>query len=198
MSYLVFDTETTGLPDWSKPADADGQPRLASWCMLFVDDDLEIEHRHYGLVKPDGWIMSLEAEAVNGLSNERLLSEGTPIRDALELFTGAIMDGRKLVAHNLSFDTKIMRGELRRAKFSDDSCVDGICTMRELTRICQIPKNTGKGLGNGLKFPRLEEACRILLNKDLPGAHNALVDAKACLWLLREMDRRRLLNNGAA
>lgn len=194
MNYLVFDTETTGLPDWSKPADAEGQPRLASWCMLFVDEDLEIEQRHYGLVKPDGWIMSLEAQAVNGLTQERLLAEGAPVRDALEILTGAIADGRTLVAHNLSFDTKIMRGELRRAQFSDENCVNGICTMRGLTQACALPKTSG----SGLKFPRLDEACRIVLGRELTGAHNALVDAKACLWLLRAMRERGLLMKEAA
>ena len=194
MKYLVFDTETTGLPDWSKPAHAEGQPRLASWCMLFVDEDLEIEQRYYELVRPDGWTMPLEAQAVNGLTQERLLADGLPVRDALELLTGAVVDGRVLVAHNLSFDTKIMRGELRRAQFIDEGCVDGICTMRGLTRVCGLPKASG----SGLKFPRLAEACKIVLGKDLPGAHNALVDAKACLWLLRAMRERGLLMKEAA
>ena len=194
MKYLVFDTETTGLPDWSKPADAEGQPRLASWAMLFVDEDLEVERRHCGLVKPDGWTMSLEAQAVNGLTQERLEADGVSVTKALVELQFAISQGRTLVAHNLSFDTKIMRGELRRIQFSDDGCSDGICTMRALTQACGLPKKTG----NGLKFPRLEEACKIILGRELPGAHNALIDAKACLWLLRVMHQRGLLRKEAA
>lgn len=195
MPYLVLDTETTGLPDWRLPADAEGQPRLASWCFLFVDDDLEIEERRYELVRPDGWTMPDAAAAVNGLTQERLIAEGHDVALALHLLNGAIAEGRTLVAHNLQFDTKIMRGEFRRAGYDDAArCSGGICTMRALTQACGLPKPTG----NGLKFPRLAEACLVLLGRDLPGAHNALIDAKACLWLLRVMRERGLLFDVAA
>lgn len=194
MKYLVFDTETTGLFDWSKPADAEGQPRLASWAMLYVDEDLEIECRDYQLVKPDGWVMPLETQAINGLTQERLEAEGVPAIQALVALRCAIAEGWTLVAHNLSFDTKVMRGELRRAQLSDEGCLDGICTMRTLTQACGLPKKTG----SGLKFPRLDEACKIILGRELPDAHNALVDAKACLWLLRAMRDRGLLVKEAA
>ena len=89
MPYLVFDTETTGLPDWRQPADAPGQPRLASFALLCVDDDLEIERREYGLVLPDGWEMPAEATAINGLTNERLHAEGLPISHVMNMFNHA-------------------------------------------------------------------------------------------------------------
>ena len=40
MKYVVIDTETSGLFDFSKPADAEGQPRLASLAMVFLDQDM--------------------------------------------------------------------------------------------------------------------------------------------------------------
>lgn len=185
--FLILDTETSGLFDWSLPADAPGQPRLASIALLFVDGDLEIERRHYDLVRPDGWEMSAEAQALNGLSQERLLAEGVDVKAVLELFDGALRSGLTLVAHNLAFDAKVMRGELRRAGLSDEHCRAGICTMRDLTQTCAIAGP------RGLKWPKLEEACRIVLGREIAGAHNALVDAKACLWLLRAMHERGLL-----
>ena len=184
MPYLVFDTETTGLPDWQAPADAEHQPRLASIAMLLVDDDFEIEERIYSLIRPVEWEMAAgcEASIVNGLTQERLLAEGRPIEEILDAMDVAIMAGRTLVAHNLQFDSKIMRGELRRAGYTVD-CQHGICTMRRLRDVCAIPAPRG----NGFKFPRLGEACNALLKRPLLGAHNALADAKACLWLLRWM-----------
>lgn len=196
MAYLVFDTETTGLPDWRQPAHAPGQPRLASWCMLAVDDDLEIERRWHGLVKPNGWVMPPEAAAINGLTNERLENEGVPVDVPLGIVVEAIAEGRVLVAHNLQFDTKIMRGELRRRDLPDIGmqASAGICTMRGLTDACGIPHPSR----SGFKFPRLHEAGRILLGREFQHAHDAVADAKACLWLLRVMWTRGMLNCEAA
>lgn len=195
MPYLVFDTETTGLPDWRRPADAEGQPRLASWCMLFVDDDFEIEERHVGLVKPDGWEMPASATAINRLTNETLHARGESIMKPLGLLSGAVLvEHRTLVAHNLQFDTKIMRGEMRRSRMlTTEAFRGGICTMRALMDVCAIP-----GRGSGFKFPRLAEACKIVLGREMVGAHDALVDAKACLWLLRAMATRGMLMKDAA
>ena len=197
MPYLVFDTETTGLPDWRQPADAPGQPRLASFALLCVDDDLEIEDRTYGLVLPDGWQMPAEATAVNGLTNEQLQTEGFPISYVMNLFHHAAI-GRTLVAHNLQFDTKIARGEFRRLGGEFESraqrWLSGICTMRSLVEACAIPHPTR----SGYKYPRLGEACTKLLGGELVGAHHALTDAKACLRLLRYMIAHNLCRAEAA
>lgn len=194
MPYLVFDTETTGLPDWSAPADAEHQPRLASYALLLVDDDLEIEGRMHGLVQPEEWEIPAAATAINGLTQERLVAEGIPAIYVLQALRREIDKGRTLVAHNLQFDTKVMRGELRRWKMSDAGCLAGICTMRGLTEACALPHPKR----SGYKFPRLEEACLTLLDHKLQGAHDALNDAKACLWLLRVMAKRGLLMREAA
>lgn len=66
--YLVIDTETTGLPDWRLPADAEGQPRLASWCFILAD-----------------------AGAINGLTNERLQAEG--LAEACEIILKEKLEG---------------------------------------------------------------------------------------------------------
>jgi len=201
MGYLVFDTETTGLPDWNKPAEANGQPRLASWCMIFVDRDFHAERMFSALVKPDGWEMPAEAAAINGLTTQRLQAEGHSIEWPLSLMLAALDAGRTLVAHNLSFDAKIMRGELRRAGFGRDAVLvseaQGICTMRGLTDACALLSDKMGNLGR-YKFPRLAEASRIILNKELEGAHGAQADAICCHELLAAMAQRGLLGREAA
>ncbi len=155
--------------------------------MLFVDDRFRIEEGHHGLVKPDGWSMPPEAEKINGLSNERLEAFGQHIRLPLHFIADAINQGRTLVAHNLLFDAKIMRGEMRRLGWPEaEQCRNGLCTMRALTPVCALsdPKRSG------FKFPRLAEAYQMLLGKELVGAHDALTDALACFELLRWMKTR--------
>ena len=62
--YAIIDTETSGLFDFSKPADAEGQPRLASFAVVKLDADLNEEASHEYLVKPESWSLSPEVMAI--------------------------------------------------------------------------------------------------------------------------------------
>jgi DNA polymerase-3 subunit epsilon len=182
--YLVVDCETSGLPQFKLPADDPLQPYIASFAAIFVNAELEVEREYYALIKPDGWVMSPEVTAINGLTTERLMAEGVPITEALEIYTVAIDDGRVIVAHNAQFDCKMLRGSLRRLSIPDRfELTRNICTMRGLTDVCRIPPAGGRG---GYKFPKLSEACVHFGFEDL-GDHTALADARACLSLFRKM-----------
>jgi DNA polymerase III epsilon subunit-like protein len=182
LSYLVFDTETTGLMRFDQSDDAPCQPRLASWALLLVNDALQVTAAHCGLVKPNGWTMPLEAERINGLTTEMLQAAGESVRRPLSLFVEAIEDGRTLVAHNLAFDRRVMRGEMMRLGWPEAQDVPlGLCTMQDLTQACGIPNPRGAGF----KWPRLNEAIPALLGREFHGAHGALADAMGCLDLLR-------------
>jgi DNA polymerase III subunit epsilon len=182
LSYLVFDTETTGLLQFDRPDDAPGQPRLASWAMLFVSDSLEITAAHHGMVKPNGWTMPIEAERINGFTTAMLQAAGENVRRPLSLFVEAIEEGRTLVAHNLAFDRRVMRGEMMRLGWPEAQNVPfGLCTMQDLTQACGIPNPRGAGF----KWPKLHEAIRALLGREFHGAHGALADTMGCLDLLR-------------
>ena len=111
--YCILDTETSGLFDFSRPADAEGQPRLASIAMLLADDGLNLVAATSVLIRPDGWEMSREAEAVNGLSQALLNEHGVPICGVLSTYENALRSGDIVVAHNAQFDTKVMRGPVR-------------------------------------------------------------------------------------
>lgn len=181
--YAVFDTETSGLFDFSKPADAEGQPRLAHLCMILVDNDLQETGTINCLIRPAGWEMSPEAEKINHLSTAMLTEKGIPITDSLALYTKVIDDGNIVVAFNAQFDTKVMRGELRRAGLDDRfERTPNICVMRALTNICQIQKANGRGF----KFPKLGQALAYF-NIAQSGAHSADGDARAALDLFRKL-----------
>ena len=179
--YAVINTETSGLFDFSKPADAEGQPRLAHLCMIFVDADLKEEGVADYLIKPEGWTMTPEAEKINHLSTALLMEKGVSIVNALSAYATAIDEGRIIVAFNAQFDTKVMRGEMRRSKIDDRfERTPNICVMRPLTEICAIPKAKGKGF----KFPKLSEAMAHF-KIEQSGAHLADGDARAALELFR-------------
>lgn len=182
--HLILDTETTGLPDWKAPADAPGQPRIASIAMFLCTPAGRIVDAHHQLVRPIDWEMPSETAAINGLTTEILSQHGRSILGALSFFEAAVARGAEVVAHNIQFDAKMLRGELRRAGRADMfDATRQFCTMRQSTALCRIPPK--RVPASGFKFPTLAEALEILCGEKLPDAHDAIHDALACrrVWL---------------
>lgn len=182
--YIVTDTESDGLQDWKKPADAIGQPRMAGIGMIFVDSDLEIQEEHAFLIKPEGWIFDDNGEAakVNGLTHERLMSEGVPAKDVLRIY-GAAIDARRVVAGwNINHDLKLLRGELRAVGFPDRYMqTRHLCAMQGSRKIVDARTSNGRK-----KAPKLEEACAFF-EITRHGAHTGIGDAHDTLAILRKL-----------
>lgn len=189
MKYAVLDTETSALFDFTKPADAEGQARLASLAIITLNEDLSVDSEVSWLIKPDGWEMQPGATAVNGLTTEYLAANGVPVASALTLYSALVTWGHVIVSFNAQFDTKVMRGELRRAGLPDlFEVTPNICVMRALTNVCKVPH----AKGTGYKFPKLSEACAFF-KIDEPTAHSALGDARSAAALLRELHKLQLM-----
>jgi DNA polymerase III epsilon subunit-like protein len=182
--FAPFDTETSGLPKYSLPADHPDQPHLASFAMILCDSEmLPVRTLEY-LVKPDGWKMEPQATEANGLTDELLHDEGRPLAEVLDAYVAAIEQGYVVVAYNAQFDCKVMRGELRRAGRDDlFERTKNVCAMRS-TKGLTVPKANGKG-----GFPALSDTYRFLFKEEMPGAHGAYADAVACLRVFKELTR---------
>lgn len=190
MKYLIIDTETTGLHNYSLPADDPSQPRLAHLSMIWADEDRRELDRQDIYIRPDGWTMPQgpkSAGSVNGLTDEFLLAKGADISVALDAYTAEIKRGLIVVAFNAQYDCKVMRGELRRADRPDlFEQTQNICVMRPLTGICRIPKANGKGL----KYPNLTEALDYFgVKPEQFKAHGAVDDAHGALLIMRELHK---------
>lgn len=184
--YIVADTESNGLFDYKLPADADGQPRMASLTLIYVDADLNVEREYSVYIRPEGWQMTEGSTKVNGITDEFLNEHGIPIVEAMNEYSSAVDNGRILVAHNAQHDGKMLRAELRRAGMDDRfERAPNICTMRVMTDICKIPPRGNRG---GYKWPALSEALLFIGSENL-GDHSAANDAKGCLELLRYLKR---------
>lgn len=184
--YLALDTEGTGLFDYKRPADGEGQPRMASLALIYLTPALEVEKEYHQFIRPDGWIMSAEASRITGLTDEYLNEQGIPVAEALNEYSSAISNGYIFSAHNSQHDAKQLRAELRRAGM-DDKFTDTptICTMRSMTDICKIPPKGNRG---GYKWPALSEALLFIGETDL-GDHSAINDARGVAKLLRYLKR---------
>jgi len=192
MKYVILDCETTGLFDFSQRADAEGQPRLASLGLFIVDEQRRVIGAESWYVQPDGWSMSEEAGKVNGLTDEFLMEHGEPVELLLSHYADMIDEGHVISTYNSQYDTKIMRGEMRRAGMDDRfEQTNNLCLMRACTDICKVPRAKGKGY----KWPTLAEACDHF-NIWNPDKHSAVGDALAALQVFFKLDALGLLPEG--
>jgi DNA polymerase III epsilon subunit-like protein len=185
--YLIIDTETNGLMDYKRPADAPGQPRVAEFAGILVTDngDVELEFQRY--IKPpmtDGgpaWVMTEEATKKNNITNEMLWNQGVPINEVLNWYQAHIIAGRTVVAFGAQYDCKMMRSELRRADRDDlFEHTPNICLMRECRAWAKsIGRDIIKAGGSQKGWPKLTDLatfCGVPFNEaDL---HGALADAR--------------------
>ncbi len=175
--YLFFDTETTGLPkNYKAPAsDTKNWPRMVQIAWMQYDEAGKLLDSKMFIVKPEGYTIPKDASDVHGITTERAIEEGADLTSVLNEFREAMIDSTALVAHNIGFDEKIVAAEFIRKKIERISNkLSRIDTMAESTEYCQLP---GK---YGYKWPNLTELHTILFGKGFEGAHDALVDVKAC------------------
>lgn len=191
---LFFDTETTGIPDFKARSNDPTQPHLVQVALVQSNEDGQEIASNVVIIRPDGWTISPELTAIHGISHERAMDEGIPESDAVDMFLLAQSRVQLRVAHNESFDRRIMRIAMTRAAIQRD-VIEGIerrasyCTCEKSKPIVNLPpteKMIAAGF-NGPKPPKLEECIRHFFDEDLPGAHDALVDARACARIYRRL-----------
>jgi DNA polymerase III epsilon subunit-like protein len=194
--YIVIDVETSGVyiyknPDGTPhPADAPDQPRVAELAIILCDDDFNVISEYQAYIRPDGWKMTPESTAINGLTDEKLLAEGIPIAAALAVYHGAILAGNIVVAHNAQFDCKALRGEARRIGVADlFEQTYNVCTMRSAMKLNpKVKKANGKG-----GFPSLQDVA-FHFYIEMEDEHSALGDARATVLVAKNLkDRDKLL-----
>lgn len=188
--HLFFDTETTGLPtDYKAPAaDIHNWPRMVQigWLMMDGDGNEHASAEH--IIRPDGYTIPAEAARVHGITTERALEEGVPLDGVLDAFADLVQDATTLIAHNVSFDERILGAEyLRAGRPNLMEQKPRYCTMKTTTRLCGLPGPYG------YKWPTLTELHTHLFGKAFGGAHSALADVRACARCYMELRRMTLV-----
>jgi DNA polymerase III subunit epsilon len=187
---LFFDTETTGLPlSWQAPQDdLDNWPRLVQLAWILADESgNEIDNKNR-IVKPENFIIPESASRVHGITTEHAAKKGITLKRALTEFKKAIESAKTVVAHNISFDEKIVGAEfLRKNVETGFFDLPKVCTMQESTNFCKIEN------GHGYKWPKLMELHQILFDEDFAGAHDAMADVRACARCFFELRRRGVM-----
>lgn len=188
--YLFFDTETTGLPrDWNAPvSDLDNWPRLVQLAWLVYDERGMRKASRSAIVKPQGFRIPADAAQIHGITTARATSEGVELARVLTEFGSVIERSRVLVAHNISFDEKVVAAEFVRTHIRSRLLdTTRFCTMTTTTEFCAIPSR------RGFKWPTLSELHHRLFASVPDGAHAADTDVQACARCFFELKRRNLI-----
>ncbi|XOD69211.1 MAG: DNA polymerase III subunit alpha [Flavobacteriales bacterium AspAUS03] len=176
--YIIFDTETTGLPqDYNAPiTDTNNWPRMVqlAWQCHDASGDL-IEVQSF-IVKPEGFDIPFNAMKVHGITTDRAQQEGHELHFILDRFEKSLKQSRFLVGHNLEFDTKIVGCEfVRTGRDTLQLQKTTIDTKEESTDYCALLG----GLGGKFKWPTLTELHQKLFGDSFSSAHNAATDVEA-------------------
>jgi len=185
--YLIFDTETTGLPqNYSAPlSDFDNWPRCVQLAWQLHDISGKPVSSGDYIIKPDGFTIPFNSEKVHGISTERAEKEGHPLDKVLEIFQGEISKAHFIIGHNLEFDLNIIGCEfLRREKTNPLPGKIHIDTKDEATEFCALPGGRGK-----YKWPTLAELHHKLFDTGFEEAHNAAADVDATARCFLELAR---------
>lgn len=180
MHFLIFDTESTGLPKEEKDPFhyPEYWPRIVQLAWVLTDGERTIAEENH-IIYPDGYVIPKSATEIHGITTEQAREEGKPILDILSKFSGSVSEADVLVGHNVSFDRSMVTSEYARAKLNAPLlALPYHCTMRASTDVCKIPHKHGR---RGYKWPSLKELHQYLFESDFEDAHDAMADVQACM-----------------
>ncbi len=177
--YLIFDTETTGLPinKQAPLTDFDNWPRIVQIAWQLHDEYGKLINHENIIVKPDGFTIPYNSEKVHGISTELAIQEGIPLQEALQRFSSDLERTKYIVGHNIvEFDVNIIGSEYLRAGLNND--IEGkepIDTQLTTIDFCALPG----GRGGSFKWPTLLELHEKLFGEGFGDAHDAAYDVAA-------------------
>ena len=179
---IFFDTETTGLPVWNEPSEGENQPHIVELAAKLVDlQSREIIGVLDTIIRPDGWVIPQEVTDIHGITTAHALAVGRPEAEVIAEFLSLCRQANFRVAHNQSFDERILRIGIKRF-LSEEVAEEWKAGEKQCTGLItkpimqMLPKNKF-----GYKMPKLEEAYLHFTGKPMQNAHRAMSDVDACI-----------------
>ncbi len=184
--FLIFDTETTGLPkNYKAPlTDFENWPRLVqlAWQCHDVDGKFMFAKNH--VVKPVGFTIPDDVVKVHHITTEKALAIGEDLKTVLEEFAADVRKATVVVGHNIGFDMSIVGSEYLRCGMENVlASARTLCTKETSTDFCGIMQK-GKP-----KWPNLTELHQKLFGEPFTDAHNAAGDVVATTRCFLELVR---------
>ena len=193
--FLIFDTETTGLPLLKNAplTNFDNWPRMVQIAWQLHDELGNFVEAQNHIVRPEGFEIPINAKMVHGITTEYALEHGEPLGEVLDMFLEAAKKAKYLVGHNIKFDMDVVGCEFLRNRgenpLTEWKIVD-TCTEKTAS-FCQFPG----GRNGKFKLPKLIDFHKLLFGEDFSSAHNACADVEATARVFLECVRLGVLDN---
>ena len=183
-SYLVYDTETTGLPErisfnvYHPPSQigryANSRIVQIAW-RLYDAQGIAISPAEEYLVTQNGWTITHDTEKIHGISNDMCAALGKPFELVGGKFETCLRKADVVVGHNVDFDVNVLASEYFR---NGDSAT--------ANALLSKPRQCTLALARKLKYKKckLVDLYSHLFGEPLVGAHSAIYDmeASARVW----------------
>ncbi len=185
--YLVFDTETTGMPrNWQAPlSDSQNWPHMVQIAWQSYDFGGKLLEERMAVIYPEGYTIPQQVARLHGVTQARALAEGENLVSILTEFSDILSRTSLLIAHNIDFDLNIVGAEYYRTGMENPfPKKNKACTMRKSINYCKFPGKNGK-----YRFPSLTKLHQKIFGEAFPNAHDALADVAACARCFFELKR---------
>lgn len=204
MKVLVFDTETTGLPEENNVSilDTFRWPYIVQLSFIYYDSEINdvIDYYDNVIKLPDNITIPEDSTKIHGITNEIMREKGINIKTALKKFNDTLKDCDIVIAHNISFDKRMIMVECIRNKISQyftrgQNKKPEFCTMKNSKNICKIKMINFKG-EEYFKTPKLSELYSFIFKEEPKNLHNSFVDVLLCLRsYFVIIENRDIINN---
>lgn len=188
---IVYDTETTGLPQKGLPFDDPKQvfPVQIGYVLTTAKFE-QLTERVLLIRPPKGVYMHPRAEAVHGKSIDYLNKVGMPLDEALAIFREDCAQCVVRAAYNIEFDDRVMQYAQQRLTGStyEQAAVEIFgetephCVMNQATAYLRVPQDNG-----GYRRLKLSQVYRRIVGRHMMDAHDALGDVRGTLTVFKAM-----------
>ena len=201
---LIFDVETTGLIPKGEPT-LDLCPYILQLSFIVYNIDTQaIEQTYNSYINVPSKVRILpEIEKLTGITRAKC-SRGVVVVEALNALHDAYIRCNKVIAHNIEFDSKMVRVELARnpgrktrhlcdllnSGYERANQMERYCTMTKSVDLCNIVVDAIDKRGKPYqykKFPKLSELHQKLFGNVPENLHDSMIDTSACLRCYMKM-----------
>ena len=196
MRVLVFDTETTGLPQTKilNPDTLHQWPTIVQFSYIIYDLSLNdiVESKDYVIKVPESILISEESSKIHGITNEISSKKGILVDEVLNEFFYYLRDVDWIIGHNVSFDINMIKVELLRIIYNKKLITQQLkmykydlhfitnyknicCTLQDSIQFCNIQAIDKFGRPY-LKYPKLVELHKKLFDSSPNNLHNSFND----------------------
>lgn len=196
MKILIFDTETSGLPQERDASVLSTElwPHILQFAYILYDtsNNKIIDYNNFLInIKKDVFI-SPESISIHKITRKACNQNGIDIKIVLNKFNELLLNTDLIIGHNLQFDKNMIIVECIRNRITHNFNPQNIpiksyCTMNNSKKMCNI-RAINKNGESFIKYPKLLELYNHFFNDNPNNLHDAMADVIITLTCYYKME----------